>query len=81
MLYNYCLGIELDSNYVEQVCKKRDNCMYYLEDIFVRFKPEQLESDFLLNEPGQECRYFLQRHVEEKRQECEDPFAPIAKKL
>lgn len=28
-MYFYCLGIRLDSNYQEVVCKVRDKCPYY----------------------------------------------------
>ena len=60
--YNWCLGIVLNGNLCEQTCRKRDNCVYYIEDLFSRFKIDQLEEDFLLNEPGRECRYFVARN-------------------
>lgn len=61
MKYSWCWGITLDANYGEQTCKLRDRCAYYIEDLFVRFTPEQLTDDFLLNEPGEECQFFVER--------------------
>lgn len=61
MKFSWCYGVVLDGNFREQTCKLRNRCAYYVEDLFRRFSFDQLEDDFLLNEPGRECQYFLER--------------------
>ena len=80
MKYNYCLGIVLDGNYVEKTCKRRDNCRYYLEDIFTRFKPDELADEPLLNEAGMECCYYLPKRDIVEIAASDEPFAPITGK-
>ena len=74
MKYSWCLGIVLDGNYNEKVCPRRGNCAFYIEDLFRRFSQDQLEDDFLLNEPGKECEYYSPRQIEEPKEEVEIPF-------
>lgn len=76
MKYNWCLGIVLDRNCCEKTCQRRNRCVYYAEDLFRRFSREQLEEDFLLNEPGYECQYFIEREGvrPEKEEINDDPF-------
>ena len=76
MKYNWCLGIILDRNCCEKTCQRRNRCVYYAEDLFRRFSREHLEEDFLLNEPGYECQYFIEREGvrPEKEETNDDPF-------
>ena len=75
--YHWCMGITLDGNFCEQTCKRRDNCVYYLEDLFRRFNRDELEEYPLLNEPGRECSYFVPRREEVKKEETDDPFLAL----
>ena len=77
MKYNWCLGITLDGNYQEHTCKLRENCVYYVHDIFRRFRREELEEEPLMNEPGKPCQYFNPKVIIEERIEDVDPFAPL----
>ena len=81
MKYNWCLGIVLDRNCCEKTCQRRNRCVYYSEDLFRRFNREQLEEDFLLNEPGYECQYFIEREGvrPEKEENDEDSFLNLLK--
>lgn len=75
--YSYCLGITLDGNYAEKICKKRENCQYYLHDLFKRFPRALGEGDMILNEPGAPCKSFLPKQEIVEIERDEDPFAPI----
>lgn len=78
--YYFCLGVILDGNYVEKTCKVRDNCKYYLHDLFRRFPTALGDGEMILNEPGKECTNYLQRQERiEHKHEDEDPFAIITK--
>lgn len=71
----YCLGHWLDGNFMEHTCKKRENCLYYMEDFFVRFKDSLDRFDFLICKEN--CEYYLPRKEEVKCElsEDEDIFA------
>lgn len=79
--YSWCYGITLDGNFCEQTCKKRDNCVYYVEDLFRRFKREELEEEPLMNEPGKECQYFVARREKVEKTEVEDLFAMLMQRV
>ena len=71
MKYSWCLGITLDCYFVEHTCNLRENCVYYINDIFSRFKRDELEDDFLLNEPGKPCSYFYPKATTGK-EKCDE---------
>ena len=55
---------------MEKTCKKRDNCKYYTEDFFRRYRDQLDDCDFLVcYEP---CRYYLPRREEVKVELKED---------
>ena len=75
MKYFYCLGVTIDGNYAEKTCKVRDNCQYYLHDLFKRH-PEALgEGEMILNEPWRECTCYLPRQEKVEVKEEDNPFA------
>ena len=63
-IWYFCLGIFIDGNFMEHTCKKRDNCRYYQEDIFVKYKYEMHNADFLIC--NEDCKYYTPRREEQK---------------
>ena len=71
MKYSFCLGVTLDGNYQEKTCKVRDNCQFYLLDLFSCYPSALGEGEMIVNEPGRECKCYLPRReqVEVKQEE------------
>lgn len=79
--YHFCLGIILDGNYVEQTCKVRDNCQFYLHDLFHRYPRALGEGEMILNEPGRSCTCYLPRQEKVEVKVEEDPFAVFLQRV
>lgn len=62
--FYYCLGHWLDGNFMEHTCKKRENCKYYDEAFFVKYKDMLDRFDFLICK--EKCEYYLPRREEVK---------------
>lgn len=77
--YYFCLGVTLDGNYAEQTCKLRDNCRYFLHDLFRRFPHALGEGEMIINEPGRPCTHHVQRHEVVEKTEEDDPFYAFVK--
>ena len=60
----YCHGIELDANYVEHTCKKRENCRYYDHDFYRKYAGMLDRCDFLVCFAP--CPHFIPRREERK---------------
>jgi len=62
--FYYCLGYTLDGNFCEKICKKRENCKYYDQDIYRKYKDIWHKFDFLVCfDP---CQYYSPRREEVK---------------
>ena len=62
--FAYCLGHVLDGNYSERTCKHRENCRYYIEDLFVKYRGQLDDAELLICfDP---CPYYLPKHEEVK---------------
>jgi hypothetical protein len=62
--FAYCLGHVLDGNYSERTCKHRENCRYYIEDLFVKYRGQLDDAEMLICfEP---CPYYLPKREEQK---------------
>lgn len=68
--FYYCMGHWLDENFMEHVCKQKENCKYYQEDFFVKYKDMLDRCDFLICK--EKCEYHLPMHEEVKRELKED---------
>ena len=69
----YCFGIEIDEDFMEHTCKRRENCMYYDHEFFRKFAGMLYRCDFLVC--FHPCRHFIPRHEELKIEREEvDPF-------
>ena len=75
MKYFYCLGVTIDGNFAEKTCPRRENCMYFLHDLFKRYPQALGEGEMIVNEPGKECTYYLPRQEKVEIKEEEIPFA------
>ena len=60
----YCLGVWLDGNFMEHTCKMRENCKFYMDDFFVKYKDELDQYDFLICR--EKCEYHLPKYEEVK---------------
>ena len=60
----YCLGVEMDGNFMEHTCKRRENCKYYDHDFFRKFAGMLDRCDFLVC--FHPCERFIPRHEEVK---------------
>lgn len=60
--YYFCLGLWLSPDFAEHVCKRRENCKYYLEDFFVRYRAMLDDFDFLICEEN--CKHYLPKKEE-----------------
>ena len=64
--FAYCLGHTLDANFSERICKHRENCRYYIEDLFARFRGQLNDAELLVCfDP---CPYYLPKREEVKRE-------------
>lgn len=68
--FYYCLGHYLDANFCEKTCKKRENCKYYVEDVFRKYADIIDRFDFLVC--GENCKFYTPRHEEVKSDLTED---------
>lgn len=55
----------------------RDNCKYYLHDLFRRYPAALGEGEIIVNEPGRDCTYYLPKQEQFEVRVEEDPFAAI----
>lgn len=60
--YNFCHGWTISPNgFSESECKRRDNCMYYMED-FYRKHGNHLQ-DFEEMFPLEPCQFYVERET------------------
>lgn len=62
--FYHCFGICLDANFCEKTCKKRENCKYYVEDLYRKYADIIDKFDFLICE--EDCKYYTPRYEEVK---------------
>ena len=66
---------------MEKTCPKRENCQFYLHDLFKRYPHALGEGEMIVNEPGRECTCYLPRQEKVEIKEEEDPFAMFMQRV
>lgn len=66
-MYYYCLGIRLDTNYMESVCPYRDKCEYYGNTSLGELLSHPETYSELDTYNSDECKYFRSEWLQKTR--------------